>query len=87
MKNRYLKIIINKLWLLNWNSYLELIEHWWSVLDENTQKGSLRSVVANARDWNVVVGGFELWSHHYIHFRTYTLRKMLHLLIPRPAMN
>ena len=44
--------------------------------------GSLRSVVANVLDCDIVVRVFQLQLRYYIHFLTNTLGKGMNLLIP-----
>ena len=44
---------------------------------------SLRGVVANVLDCDIIVSEFEIQSRYYVHFQINTLRKGMNLLIPR----
>ena len=72
-----------KLFLLDMNTCQSEVE----IFKGECLLTSLRGVVANVLDYEIVVGEFELHLRDYVYFQTNTLEKSMNPLSPTNALS
>ena len=76
--------LLNVVHALPMRMLIDIAFSWWDIA---TYKSSLRGLVPNILDCDIVEGEFELQSRYYVHFRINTHRNCVNLLIHPLAMD